>query len=468
MSGFIVYEFDDTRGHVMTNKIPKTLDTNFEDVKHHAMPNTTGVRIADDVFYFFRTRKDKKFHNISVMFRCSRDKRKSRGCSQCSIVMVSTFSFFGLFRKIIETIGPAFFQHGIKVLEMAYDSILSWPNLLESLSSTTMLDLPLFGTILKFSISRSLLTHENKIDDVPLYCLVGDTYLMWNLWEIMITGEPLLVYGESPEQCSRIVLSIVSLISPLVSACDFRPYLSIHTKVADTIIEAHDKGSILPVVAGVTNQLWLKSLSRWPNVLILGQSKVLAKEKCQSNVRVISNDAPLLKHIALEKKKIRNTLIRRKKACISSRRDVLDSLLRPKSVFMNASGFVTANGDIEIANTKILRTHFKTLTMNFTKPFEKYFSADIPTFRSSSFLKKDLSSKPNSEFEKIMCNSKSSWMELYKRFLIGRTFKMWFLNRRKRIVVESVSTGEGASDKIRFNQTQSSSTTGGRNRYQSF
>ncbi len=132
------------------------------------------------------------------------------------------------------------------------------------------------------------------------YITLEPQSLMWDLCEIMLSSEPLIVFGQSPEQCSRVILSLVSLISPLVSACDFRPYLSIQSKVADTIIQAHDAGEQLPVVIGVTNQLWLKSLPRWPNVLVLGQAKILSKERKSSNVRVIDPEEHVLKSLPKE------------------------------------------------------------------------------------------------------------------------------------------------------------------------
>mgnify|MGYP001459159774 FL=1 len=197
----------------------------------------------------------------------------------------------------MEHIAPSFFRNGLPTLEAAYEAISSWPDL--NKTKDKILSLPLFGSVMRFNVPKRR-HHENEIDDVSLYVLVGDTSLMWDLCEIMLSSEPLIVFGQSPEQCSRVILSLVSLISPLVSACDFRPYLSIQSKVADTIIRAHDAGEQLPVVIGVTNQLWLKSLPRWPNILVLGQAKILSKERKSSNVRVIGPEEHVLKSLPKE------------------------------------------------------------------------------------------------------------------------------------------------------------------------
>jgi len=164
----------------------------------------------------------------------------------------------------------------------------------------------------------------------------------------------------------------------------------------------------------------------------------LSKEKKSGNVRVIEGNIPILKHCPKEFErggKFRTSLIRRKRTCIYPRHDIIKSLCRSKRVCMDASGFIRADSHSEIENTKILRNHFRDMTKEFLKPFEKYFrikkggDSSIPTFRSSSFLKKDLKDI-SSEFGKM---KRDDWLELYRRFLIGRTFKMWFLSVRRRV-----------------------------------
>ena len=51
--------------------------------------------------------------------------------------------------------------------------------------------------------------------------------LLWNLWEIVITEVPLLVVGTDPGECSHAVLTLLSLISPLTTQADFRPYVTV-------------------------------------------------------------------------------------------------------------------------------------------------------------------------------------------------------------------------------------------------
>jgi len=51
--------------------------------------------------------------------------------------------------------------------------------------------------------------------------------LLWNLWELVITETPLLVVGNDPTECSHAILTLLSLINPLTTTADFRPYTTV-------------------------------------------------------------------------------------------------------------------------------------------------------------------------------------------------------------------------------------------------
>lgn len=48
------------------------------------------------------------------------------------------------------------------------------------------------------------------------------------LWELVITCEPLIVMAPTPDVCSQVVSSLVSLITPLKYSRDYRPFFTIH------------------------------------------------------------------------------------------------------------------------------------------------------------------------------------------------------------------------------------------------
>jgi hypothetical protein len=51
---------------------------------------------------------------------------------------------------------------------------------------------------------------------------------LWLLWELAITGQPILVLGLNPELVGDAVLCIVGLVSPLCYGGDYRPYFSLY------------------------------------------------------------------------------------------------------------------------------------------------------------------------------------------------------------------------------------------------
>jgi hypothetical protein len=49
---------------------------------------------------------------------------------------------------------------------------------------------------------------------------------IWTLWEILVTGQDIVIVAPTAAQCSEIVLGLASLLVPVASVGDFRPYIS--------------------------------------------------------------------------------------------------------------------------------------------------------------------------------------------------------------------------------------------------
>lgn len=76
--------------------------------------------------------------------------------------------------------------------------------------------------------------NELKIQE----CFKGhNIFLLWNLWEILVTETPLLVVGGDPTECSHAILTMLSLITPLTTQADFRTYVTVQN---DDVIEYAD------------------------------------------------------------------------------------------------------------------------------------------------------------------------------------------------------------------------------------
>ena len=95
---------------------------------------------------------------------------------------------------------------------------------------------------------------------------------LWYLWELTLTGAPLLVLTRSPASSSSSVLALLSLISPIEYRGDYRPYFTIYSadfKHYSQLCDV-DPGSLPAVMLGVTNPFFLKCCEKWPNILIMG------------------------------------------------------------------------------------------------------------------------------------------------------------------------------------------------------
>ena len=90
----------------------------------------------------------------------------------------------------------------------------------------------------------------------------------WQVWEMMILGEPILVLGDTPRSCSETVYSFIELIKPVPYGGDFRPYFTIQDSDFKSIVKKEDKDDTLPnVIIGTTNPVFNKALSHWPNIV---------------------------------------------------------------------------------------------------------------------------------------------------------------------------------------------------------
>ena len=167
--------------------------------------------------------------------------------------------------------------------------------------------------------------------DVGLYSCFGPALIpsLWHLWELVLTGEPVMVFAPTPALCSQTVLGLVSLIAPIGYDDDFRPFLTIYdpdfreisaacaelakennTKQKNrpnTLSHHHrttsssgsnnpatiDTGCAssspsrkqqhrLPVsLVGYTNPFFLKALEFWPNMVSHGSTLRVASEHTQ-------------------------------------------------------------------------------------------------------------------------------------------------------------------------------------------
>lgn len=113
------------------------------------------------------------------------------------------------------------------------------------------------------------------------------------LWEIVLTGDPLIVMAPSPAICAPLTEALVSLIHPLQYSGDYRPYFTIH----DPDFALFTNSSQIPcIILGVTNPYFNKAMQHFPHLLRLGdinvENKIESKKK-KNNVKLKTLDTKL-------------------------------------------------------------------------------------------------------------------------------------------------------------------------------
>ena len=77
--------------------------------------------------------------------------------------------------------------------------------------------------------------------------------MLWHLWEIAITETPLLVVGDDPTECAHVVVILLSLISPLKTLADYRPYITLYDSDIKEFSLQNKKKQLGNVILGVSN-----------------------------------------------------------------------------------------------------------------------------------------------------------------------------------------------------------------------
>ena len=91
--------------------------------------------------------------------------------------------------------------------------------------------------------------------------------LMWNIWELVVTENPILVVGGDPRECSHAILTMLSLMHPLTASADYRPYLTILNSDTEVYHEMLKKGMIPNAILGISSPLLTKNFGSFPAIL---------------------------------------------------------------------------------------------------------------------------------------------------------------------------------------------------------
>ncbi|XP_078341038.1 protein DENND6A-like isoform X3 [Crassostrea virginica] len=345
-----------------------------------------------------------------VYFRQTKDKSIKRGYFQKSVVLVSRLPFVALFNQLVGIIAPEYFDNGEPSLEAACHDIDQWPC---PLGGDTV-SLPIFGTVLQVRIPSRSDKDRVPIKTTPSPVLPAPSILpslyeidifssfqtilphIQMLWELVLTGEPLVVMAASPSVTSAAVQALISLIGPQKFCSDYRPYFTIH----DSEFKEYTTKTQAPpsVILGVTNPFFAKTLQHWPHIIRIGE--MMTQGVYTRYKQFLSKDKVILKRIIKG---------------------------------------IQAKRPLEAQNA-ILRRFFLELTQSFMIPLERYMGSLMPLQRNISPHKCPPSLRPfdTDEFLKTLERSgpqltsgtKGDWEGLYRKFFRSPNFEGWYQQRQ--------------------------------------
>ncbi|KAL9243346.1 hypothetical protein vseg_017244 [Gypsophila vaccaria] len=417
-----------------------------------------------------------------VFNRQRHDERLKRGGEQKSVVILSQNPYSSVFRPLLQIMGPLFFDIGKKALEHIAAFVSTWPapvagKLMElPIGNATLkgdlppsYSLPLGGSTLLEdcgalmvpSIATNQSIPHGLFHDADLFGIFRGILLqLWVLWELVLIGEPILIFAPTPPQCCEAVAGLVSLVAPLLCSIDFRPYFTIHNPDFAHLNSLQDGDTFPPMILGVTNLFFLKALRNLPHVVSVG-SPIATSTRANFALRSpasraggrsegLGNQQLSLRRFSPSRLLNAVKLRREGPLCLMTEHKeaiwtTYAATTKPDTSILNrlidAGASPRVEESMSVVNNEILRRHFLELTINFLSPFGPYFKITTPSEGSSPFVdppplppfiaEEFLSSLADRGPGKFLSKRmRSNWLDLYRRFLKGHNFKQWFTRRR--------------------------------------
>ncbi|KAL3851740.1 hypothetical protein ACJMK2_015454 [Sinanodonta woodiana] len=362
--------------------------------------------------YPVQLQSDSAYYYGFVYFRQTKDRSIRRGYFQKSVLLVSKLPFISLFSQLVSIIAPEYFENGEPSLEAACHDIDQWPPPIPGES----LSLPIFGEVIQATVpAQHIVPSLFEVDIFSAFQTVLPHVQM--LWELVLACEPLVVMAALPTVASTTVQALISLISPLQYCTDYRPYFTIHDsefKEYTTKTQAPP-----PVILGVTNPFFAKTLQHWPHIVRIGEmlgdaSKSFNKIKKSSALKTLDS-----------------------KPGVYTRYKPF--LVKDKSILKRLIKGIQSKRPVEAQNA-IMRRYFLELTHSFMIPLERYMASLMPLQRNISPHKGPPRLRPfdPEEFLKSVEHSgpqltsgiKGDWEGLYRRFFRSQNFEGWYQHRQ--------------------------------------
>jgi hypothetical protein len=467
VSAICVVHFDLSLGQQIERVLPFPESLSEKDstsVANMAFPDSNSFVMGDVVFTFRFRSSNGEFKYGFSMFRQKPDPTLQRGYFQKAVVIISSYPFIRLLERTVSIMGSMYFKFmDVAVLESAVHCISSqWTVPEQCVKLGKKVDLPFMGTVFTFEFDESIETplvrlslpngkvtekFVNRSDfefvsiknlnirDVQGSFRFVNVYKrfrkhignLWFLWELAITGQPILVVANSCNACSRAVFGIMSLIAPLSFKGDFRPFFTVFDVDYKHFEDMYDHETLPSVILGVTNPFLLKRFEKFPHIIVLGSS--IPNETTESkpmqfftHSRKSSKTENIIKDISKapvsSSGNTNITFASKGTPLLSPNKEVLKRLLDDPAVHKDAEMNKMASSDNVLSdselksddeqdedfefvkfedpdfseickiNNKILRNHFLEMTTRFLAPFEFFFKAIWPSsVKSDSYGK---------------------------------------------------------------------------------
>lgn len=456
VTAFCIIRFDLERGQVVEKSYPDPPPlppdklrlasfSSFPDSMSHHLPQNRST-LHDSLFSFRLpysnsdqiSNKDQDYLYGFVFNRQRQDPRLPRGGEQKSVVILTHLPFSTVFRLLLQILGPLCFDLGHTALSLVASHVAAWPDPVRG----APMELPIGNASLRVHLppnpecsppvvqSNPSVPHGLFHDSDIFSSFRGVILHLWNLWEMMLIGEPILVIAPTPSQCSEAVTALVSLIAPIPCSVDYRPYFTIHDPEFARLNSLPSGVSFPPVILGVTNLFFLKSLRNIPTVVSVGSqspnsTRVLPVNEIKLDQLSKFSPSTFFNSIKLKREGPLSLMTEHKEAVWSK----YTGCTKPDTAVLNRLVDAGASSRVEesmsVVNNEILRRHFLELTTNFLAPFGPYFRVDTPIegispfmdpptvnpFRSGEFLEGLATRGPGKFLAKRM---RSNWLALYR------------------------------------------------------
>lgn len=379
-------------------------------------------------------------------FRQVKDSTIRRGYYQKSVILLSKLPLVTFFNQAVSVIARKFYDQGSVALEVACHDIDQWAFPMPGHS----FELPLLGNLFQVHLpslsTRSVESGGETVTLSPHYgdmlpvlsevdiftCLFPVIEHIHNIWELVLTAEPLVVMGSTPTMCSATVQCLTTIIYPLSYCADYRPFYTIHDSDFKDITGSNS--SALPnIMLGVTNPFFGKALSHWPHLIRLGE------QQTSGQMGQILGGTRSPNHRAAKMKSVSKFKLDSKPGVFSQTKTLLD---RDKSIVKQIIKGAQTKRPAEVQSA-LIRRHFLELTQTFIIPLERYIASLMPLAKNISpyraapkvkpFSPEDFFASLESNGPQLTSTIKGDWVGLYRRFFKSPNFVGWYNQRHREV-----------------------------------